>query len=144
LAAIDLPDVNVWIALSAPDHEHRVRAERYWTDEAAPRLAFCTVTMLGLVRICSNAPLFSGAPLGPADAWAILQGWMGFDEIVYLSEPDECRLELGRMLAAGTVVRRAWTDAYLAAFAITAGARIISFDTDFHQFPGLDFLQLTP
>ena len=35
LAAIDLPEVNVCIALSAPDHVHRAKAEQYWKEEAS-------------------------------------------------------------------------------------------------------------
>jgi predicted nucleic acid-binding protein len=37
-----------------------------------------------------------------------------------------------------------WTDAYLAAFAITSGSRLVSFDADFARFPGLHFLHLKP
>jgi hypothetical protein len=37
---------------------------------------------------------------------------------------------------------RLWTDAYLAAFAISTGNRLISFDTDFMRFPNLDLLIL--
>ena len=37
-----------------------------------------------------------------------------------------------------------WTDAYLAAFAQGTGCRLVSFDADFHRFPGLDFLHLQP
>lgn len=144
MAAIDLPDVNVWIALSAPDHEHRARAERYWREEAAAQVAFNSVTMLGLVRICSNAPIFGGAPLDPIDAWAIFQGWSGYDEIVFLAEPGGCRQALNRLVTAGSVARRTWTDSYLAAFAMTDSLRLVSFDADFHRYRGLDFLHLTP
>ncbi len=144
MTTIDLPDVNVWIALSAPDHQHRGRAGRYWQEEAATQVAFTTITMLGLARVCSNAPIFGGQSLDPADAWAIFHGWMGFDEIAYLSEPGECRQALDKLLAAGMVARRTWTDSYLAAFAMTAGLRLVSFDTDFHRYRGLNFLHLAP
>ena len=142
MATIDLPDVNVWIALSAPDHVHRARAERYWQEEAAAQLAFSTVTMLGLVRVCSNAPLFAGLPLEPAAAWAMFQGWMGFDQVVYLSEPVTCRQALDNLVTGGSVARRTWTDSYLAAFAKMARLRLVSFDADFRGYPGLDFLYL--
>ena len=139
MAAIDLPDVNVWIALSAPDHVHRARAEQYWKDEAAPKLAFTTITMLGLVRVCSNAPIFSGAPLDPVAAWSIFQGWIGYHQIVYHYEVNACRTVLDALVTTGSVSRRPWTDAYLAAYAKTAGLRLVSFDSDFRSYPGLDF-----
>ena len=37
---------------------------------------------------------------------------------------------------------RLWTDAYLAAFAITTGCRLVSFDADFQRFPALLLLHL--
>jgi predicted nucleic acid-binding protein len=36
-----------------------------------------------------------------------------------------------------------WTDAYLAAIALAAGCRMVSFDSDFQRFPDLNFLHLT-
>lgn len=144
MAAIDLPDVNVWIALSAPDHEHRARAERYWRQEAAPHLAFCTVTMLGLVRVCCNAPIFGGHPLAPATAWAIVQSWMALSEVIYLREPDGCLAALNGLVTADLVARRTWTDSYLTAYATSSGVRLVSFDADFERYPDLDILHLTP
>jgi uncharacterized protein len=37
---------------------------------------------------------------------------------------------------------RYWTDAYLAAFAISAGLRMVTFDRDFEKFEGLSLLLL--
>jgi predicted nucleic acid-binding protein len=37
-----------------------------------------------------------------------------------------------------------WTDAYLAAFALAAGCRMVTTDADYRQFAGLDLLLLTP
>ena len=36
-----------------------------------------------------------------------------------------------------------WTDAYLAAFAITSQAQLITFDQGFSRYAGLDLLVLT-
>lgn len=66
----DLLDVNVWVALTAIDHPLHPRAERYWMEEANPRLVFCRTTALGLVRITSQRHTFGGEPLSPPDAWA--------------------------------------------------------------------------
>jgi uncharacterized protein len=144
VAIIDLPDVNVWIAMSAPSHVHRVKAERYWRDEAAGQVAFNAVTMLGLVRICCNAPIFDGSTLTPEEAWNIFQGWMAQEGVTFLGDPAGCRTLLDRLVAAGTVSSRNWTDAYLASFALSGGIRLVSFDSDFQQFPGLSFLHLHP
>ncbi len=38
--------------------------------------------------------------------------------------------------------QKLWTDAYLAAFAVSGGLRMVSCDGVFHRFPGLEFLNL--
>ncbi|MDP1902558.1 MAG: hypothetical protein Q8K96_19230 [Rubrivivax sp.] len=57
----DLPDVNVWLALAVQEHPHHAAARQYWANEAAARLHFCRVTMLGLVRLLTQPRL-----MGPA------------------------------------------------------------------------------
>lgn len=47
----DLPDLNVWLALTWPQHSHHPQAVHYWAEQAAERVLFCTVTALGLVRL---------------------------------------------------------------------------------------------
>ena len=58
----DLPDVNVWIALAAPDHVHHHRAVAYWRTEALPAMIFCRTTMLGFVWISSSPRFMGGRP----------------------------------------------------------------------------------
>jgi len=48
---VDLPDLNVWLALACPDHSHHHQALHYWEQQAAEQVLFCTVTALGLVRL---------------------------------------------------------------------------------------------
>lgn len=120
----------------------RSAAERYWREEAAERVAFSTVTMLGLVRVLTCAPIMGGRPVEPADAWSVLQTWLTTGPVVRLHEPEGCRARLTEMATAGLVTGRSWTDAYLAAFAIAARVRLVTFDAGFTCFSGLDLLQL--
>ena len=48
---VDLPDLNVWLALTCPDHSHHQQALHYWEQQAAEQVLFCTLTALGLVRL---------------------------------------------------------------------------------------------
>ena len=50
-AIADLPDLNVWLALASPAHQHHSSAVSYWEEQAAQQVLFCTVTALGLVRL---------------------------------------------------------------------------------------------
>jgi len=138
----DLLDANVWLPLSAPEHIHYPRARRYWDEESASELAFCRVTALALLRCLTNARILGSAALDGRAAWHALETWLAVPGITLLAEPPG----LDEMLAqwAGKLDLRAghWTDAYLAAFAAASGCRLIAFDSDFHRFPGIEFLHL--
>ena len=68
MAAIDIPDLNLWLALIDADHAHHARARRYWEQEATSEIAFCRVTMLGLLRLLTNSRVMGGAPFTSAEA----------------------------------------------------------------------------
>lgn len=139
---VDLLDVNVWLALADENHEHHDRARQYWEQESAERLAFCRVTMLGLLRLSTHRKAMSNKPFSNAEAWKAYRSFRALPEVSLL--PDPATLE--SIMAAWTELpgfpNHRWTDAYLAALARTAGARLVSFDADFHHFHGLDFLHL--
>ncbi len=139
----DLLDASVWLPLSAPDHVHHLRARRYWDKEAASELAFCRVTALALLRHLTNAKILGDAALDGGAAWQALETWLAVPQITLLSEPPGLEEWLAQW--AGKLDLRAglWTDAYLAAFAVASGCRMVAFDDGFHRFPGIDFLHLT-
>lgn len=139
----DLPDTNVWLALVDERHVHHPRARRYWEHEAAERLVFCRVTMLGLLRL-GTQPRVMPNPLSPAEAWAIYRQFLALPLGCFLAEPASIETEFAGHTIAGSLPHRLWSDAYLAAFAIAAGCRLVSFDGDFERFPRLNFLHLAP
>ena len=139
---VDIPDINVWIALTIPSHEHHHRAQLYWNNEAKPQLSFCSITMIGLVRVCSNAPIAKGTTLSKEDAWSIYVDWAKQPEVSYLRENENTRTEFIRIVSDGLTTRHTWTDGYLAALAKSTGSRLVSFDGDFKVFDGLEFLHL--
>lgn len=139
---IDLPDVNVWLALSFADHQHHQRAHRYWYEEAGERLAFCRVTALGFLRLSTNTSAMSGQPLTVPQAWQAYQAFRRLPEIVLIGEPEDCEAWLERWALGSRPTPRQWTDAYLAAVAMAEGLRVVSFDGDFTRFDGLDLLHL--
>jgi uncharacterized protein len=140
---VDLLDASVWVPLSAPDHVHHVRARRYWQTEASGGVAFCRVTALALLRHLTNRRIMRHALLTSSEAWEAYESWLALPEIVFLADPaglDEQLRQLSRSIELGPAL---WTDAYLAAFALAGGCRLITFDADFRRFPKLDFLHLT-
>lgn len=144
MAAIDLPDLNLWLALVDADHEHHPRACHYWKNEAAANIAFCRVTMLGLLRLLTNARAMHGAPFTPVEAWNAYHAFSALPEVVFIEDSlaAEKRFELWTRRIA--FPPHAWTDAWIASIAASVGARVVSFDADFTAYPELSFLHLRP
>lgn len=59
-----------------------------------------------------------------------------------LAEPSGLDDQLGVLSDGGATSPNWWTDAYLAAFGICAGMRLVTFDRGFSKFAGLDVLIL--
>lgn len=137
----DLPDVNVWLALAAEEHQHHEQARAYWNEAAAARLLFCRVTMLGLVRLLVQPKVMGRGVLDLRRALQVYQGFAETACVGWQEEPNTCGDHLAAFLIKNPPARFL-TDAYLAAVAISANARLVSFDSDFRRFAGLRLLQL--
>jgi len=140
----DLLDASVWLPLSAPDHVHYARARRYWDDESAEELLFCRVTALALLRHLTNPRILGPETLDGASAWRALRTWLAEPRISLSTEPAGLDESLDALSVRLNLRGGHWTDAYLASFAMAGGHRLVTFDKDFHKFPDLDFLHLTP
>lgn len=140
----DLPDLNVWLALIDPDHEHHVRARRYWEDEAPGDTAFCRVTMLGLLRLLTNSRVMRGAPFTPVEAWSAYHAFTALPEVCFLEDSLAAERQFELWSRRPDFPSHGWTDAWIAALAASSGARVVSFDSDFTAFPDLHFLHLRP
>jgi predicted nucleic acid-binding protein len=64
-------------------------------------------------------------------------------EVRLVHEPSGCESNLDQWASREASTPRLWTDAYLAAFAIAGGLRLVTFDRGFSRFPGLDLLLLS-
>jgi uncharacterized protein len=138
----DFPDVNVWIALTAEEHPFHQRADVYWRKEADRSLWFCRTTAMGLVRVTSQRHTFGGDPMTPSEAWENYSRWRARPEVDLLSEPAGIEAVMEDWCHKGLSTARNWTDLYLAAFAVVAGLRLVTFDRDFKNFSRLNLLHL--
>lgn len=138
----DLLDVSVWVAAGVPDHAAHARATRYWNEEADAQLCFCRITCLALLRLLTASAPTGGRPRSVQEAWRAYAGYLALPQVSFAPEPPGCEACLEGWIAAGIITPRLWTDAYLAAFAVAAGFRLVTFDRDFGRFPGLDYLLL--
>jgi uncharacterized protein len=143
----DFLDVNVWLALADPQHTHHAAASAFWADATshARPLVFCRVTMLGFLRLLTQPAVMGAAVHTPSEAWAVFAGHMANGFTVFQEEASRSLLDqqLGDFALQPGFHARDWTDAYLAAFAISRGLRLVSFDKGFQRFAPLQFLLLT-
>ena len=138
----DLPDINVWVAMTNPNHPLGVAANAYWTEESVEPIVFCRTTALGLVRVCAGGNATGGEPLTVKAAWQTYLHWRADEDVRLWSDPRDVESVLESFIASGLVTSKNSTDAYLAAFAISAGLRLVTFDKDFERFSRLDLLRL--
>lgn len=136
----DLPDINVWIALSSTAHRHHEAAKRYWTTEALSSVVFTRVTMLGFLRIVTNPKIADH--LTNEAAWAQYRSLLDTEGVSMLRDPPEADRVFNDLTGDDTLSHRLWTDTWLASVAIAGRLRLVTFDTDFERFDTLDHLIL--
>jgi toxin-antitoxin system PIN domain toxin len=142
---MNLCDANVWLALALSRHVHHKAARRWLETVTEPAtILFCRATQQTLLRLLTNAAVlapYGNPPLTNAQAWKAFEAFSADDRVALrIDEPARVQHEWKRLAARNTASPKLWMDAYLAAFAITAGLRLVTTDTAFQQFVELDRL----
>jgi toxin-antitoxin system PIN domain toxin len=138
----DLPDVNVWLALLNAQHPYHQTAKHYWEHSAAQHIAFCRITMLGLLRLSTNKVVMGGTPYTTEQAWQAYETVTHLPEVGFASEPTGIEIAMQKYTRGAQFRQADWTDTYLAAFAQLAGLRMVSFDKGFARYSDLPQLVL--
>ena len=141
MKSLDLLDVNVWLALAHPGHSHHKAALNYWTTATA-QLAFCRTSMTGFLRLLTQVAVMGAAVHTPEEAWDMYAAYLSSGRVLFLPEPATIEVQMRSFTTQPGFRVRDWTDAYLASFAVTAGCRMVSFDSGFKHYETLDFLPL--
>lgn len=133
-----LCDVSFLFVLANDWHAQHLEA-RQWieTIEDAGELIVCRVAQMGFLRLLTNNKAMMGNPLSVQAAWQIYDTLM-LDERFTYWEVEPTQLE--KMWRNSTMAwnsTNAWTDAYLAAFAIASNLELVSFDKGFCKFAQL-------
>lgn len=125
--SLSFPDINVWLAIAAPEHIHAVLARRWWEQESGA-IAFCRLTQLGFLRLVTTAAAMDGKPLTISDAWRVYDRLYDDDRVTFVSEPPEAEKRFRERAAGKTASPKVWADAWLLAVAQTAGGTLVTFD----------------
>jgi toxin-antitoxin system PIN domain toxin len=142
---VNLCDVNVWLALTLSGHAHAAAARRWFGQVAVPgSVLFCRVTQQAYLRLLTNAAVlapYGNPPLSNREAWAAYEALLADDRVMLRAdEPPGIEARWRELTLRDTASTKLWMDAYLAAFSIAAGYRMVTTDTAFGQFPRLDLV----
>jgi uncharacterized protein len=131
-------DANVLVYAvnqSMPQHS----GAKTWLEEALnsqESVGFAWVVLLAFLRI-STLPALFPEPLASADALDVIGDWLDARPAVVVQPTHRHASALRSLLVEVGTAGNLVTDAHLAALSLEHGARICSFDRDFHRFPGV-------
>lgn len=143
-----LCDGNVWLALALSGHVHHPAASAWLgrIDEPAV-LHFCRATQQAFLRLLTNAAVlapYGNPPLTNHQAWTAYRALMQDDRITFhRTEPAELESMWIKFARRDSASPKLWMDAYLAAFALAGGFTMVTTDSGFRQFSGLDLLVIS-
>ena len=142
-------DTSTWLAATFEQHpSHSVARQALRQATATQAAVFCRATQQSFLRLLSTAALakaYGAVPLTNSDALLTLDNLQALPQVTWRDEPPGV-LGLWRTLAGlDSASPKVWMDAYLAAFAIGAGLRLVTLDKDFNNFlpQGLDLALLS-
>ena len=138
-----LLDANVLLALVHERHENNTLVRDWLDAQSDLSCGCCRVTQMALLRHLTNQHIMKADVLSQTAAWAAYDLMFSDSRFMWMEEPDTLEKQW-RMLTQSPHPRHAlWTDAYLAVFAIEGDHAMVSFDTDFRGFAGLNLELLT-
>ena len=141
-------DTNVWLAALFTTHPFHAQAQQALQNASASAPAlWCRATEQSFLRLATTPALltaYGAQGMNNRDALHALDALQALPQVSTLDEAPGT-LALWRQLAArDTASPKVWMDAYLAAFAMAGGLRLVTLDRDFKQFApqGLNLLFL--
>ena len=125
--SLSFPDINVWLAVAAPEHEHAAIASRWWEQETGI-IAFSRFTQLGFLRLMPTAAVMEGKPLKITAARRVYDRLYEDDRVTFVSEPPEVEKRFRERAAGRAASPKVWADAWLLALAQAAEGILVTFD----------------
>lgn len=142
-----LADSNVWLALAISKHGFHDAAQDWLSAETQPgAIVFCRSTQQSFLRLVTTAAVFQAygnSPLTNREAWALYEGFLADARIGWCDEPAGLGSHWKLLAECDTSSPKMWMDAYLAAFAISGGHQLVTTDSAFTQYAGLNLLVLS-
>jgi uncharacterized protein len=142
-------DTNVWLAALFTSHPfHAVAQQALLQATPAQPAVLCRATQQSFLRLVTTPALlkaYGAKGMTNRDALVALDALQALPQVTVRDEPPGV-FALWRTLATSdSASPKVWMDAYLAAFAISGGTRMLTIDRDFNNFvkQGLDLSLLS-
>lgn len=133
-----LVDANILLYAVDEDSPFHPAARR-WVEEALNgprRVGLPWMSVTAFVRIASH-PRAMRAPLAPAEAWELVDDWLGAPA-AWIPAPGRGFHDIFRRLTVDLDLRaNLVSDAAVAALGLEHGLTVVSADSDFARFPSL-------
>ena len=127
MTSLSFPDVNVWLALAAPEHVHARTARSWWKHESG-RICFSRFSQLALLRLMTTASAMDKKPLSISDAWKVYDQFYADDRVAFIAEPRDVELHFRKFARVSTISPKIWADGWLLAVAKAAGGVVVTLD----------------
>lgn len=127
-----LLDVNVWLAAVWARHSQH-RTAKHWFDAEDDEVAFCRVTQMALLRLITNPAITRDDTLTRRQAWNLLEHLSSDPRVRFLTEPQGLVPLWAAFSKRDDRSHLLWTDDYIAAFAQSSSAELVTFDRAFHK-----------
>jgi toxin-antitoxin system PIN domain toxin len=131
-----LPDVNVWLSLCYDRHGHH-QAAVDWREAVRIPVYFCHVTQMSLLRLLTNPRVMRSDMRTPQDAIGVYRELRSDERVRYAHETPDMESLWFSLMAAPSANGGVWTDAWLAAFALAHGSKLVSFDAGMRRWAAL-------
>ena len=121
-------DSNVWLALIWSRHAHSEKAYSWFESAAEEQFFFCRFTQITVLRLLTTESILGKETKTMPEAWGLWDRVWADPRIAFLPEPDHLEKEFRSRSKISSRSPKLWADAYLLAFAATAGLKFVTFD----------------
>jgi uncharacterized protein len=142
-------DTNVWLAALFTSHPfHAIAQQALMQATPAQPVVLCRATQQSFLRLVTTPALlkaYGAKGMTNRDALVALDALQALPQVAMRDEPPGVYALWRTLATSDSALPKVWMDAYLAAFAISGGMRLLTIDRDFNNFvkQGLDLSLLS-
>jgi toxin-antitoxin system PIN domain toxin len=130
-----IADANVLFPLLVQGHAAYEVAKAWWDEQPDAIVGTCLLTRLAVLRLLTNRVAMNGAPVRPDDA---LKAWHKLSDdprsFHIDTEPSDHEHRFVSLVSSREPSPNLWTDAWLAAMAMSLDYEFTTFDRGFKSF----------